>query len=376
MNILFVSGIYPPDIGGPATYVSRMAYELKRRGHGVYVITLGEKDEWLKDPIPVRKVPRGENIALRCWRMLRAALIVGKESDIIYATGSPWDSWIISIIAAKLLRKSLVFKIVGDPVWEWAQRSGKTTLLLDDFSRAKEGIFIEFLKLFRNYSVRFADMIVTPSVYLKGVVEKWKIKPHYIEVIYNAVENIMEEKIELRNREREVVTVARLTPWKGIDGLIRIATLLPPDVKIVIIGDGPLKLDLMEQVKSSGMERRVVFTGRLPKGEVLKRLTRASIFVLNSQYEGLSHTLLEAMASGAAVVVTNVGGNAEVVSNGKNGFLIHSGDEKSLLERIKMLLDDDKMRIGLVGQALKDVYLFSWPRAVSQTESFFSSILA
>ena len=76
MNILFVSGIYPPDIGGPATYVSKMSHELSQSGHSIQVLTLGKGHEKLPGPFTVRKVPRGKSILFRCLKMLGAALFM------------------------------------------------------------------------------------------------------------------------------------------------------------------------------------------------------------------------------------------------------------------------------------------------------------
>ena len=375
MNILFISGIYPPDIGGPATYVSRMAYELKRLGHSVQVLTLGKRSEKWSVPFPVRKVIRGRNILLRNLRMFGVALNMAREADIIYATGSPWDSWIISLIMARVYRKKMILKVVGDSVWEWAQRRKLSDLLMGDFNKHKERARLEILKLFRNYVAQMADLIITPSAFLKSVVEQWGIQPRQIRVIFNAVENPLQGKVHYHNRNREIVTVARLVPWKGIDKLIRIASLLPKDIKLVIIGDGPLMSSLKKMVRDEGLKGKVEFTGRLAKGEVFQRLARSSVFVLNSRYEGFPHTVLEAMASGAAVVATDVGGSAEVIKDGKNGFLVPVGDEKAMLERINNLFQDEVLRQRLAEEAFKGLKDISWVNIVSKTERLFGEVL-
>ncbi|MFC1866649.1 glycosyltransferase family 4 protein [Thermodesulfobacteriota bacterium] len=375
MNILFVSGIYPPDIGGPATYVSRMAAELNQRGHSVQVLTLGEKNEWIQGSFQVRKVTRGRNILLRVLRMLRAALCMGWSSDIIYATGSPWDSWLISIVAARFLGKILIVKVVGDPVWEWAQRKGATALLLDDFNEWKCNKLTEVLKWFRNKMASMPDMIITPSAYLKQAVIKWDINPSRIVVIYNAVDRPFPERINDNNRTPGILTVARLASWKGIEGLIRITGLLPQEITLTIIGDGPLLNTLKGQVAREGLTHRVSFSGRLEKKQVFDRLTNTKVFVLNSKYEGLPHTILEAMASGAAVVATNVGGNPEVVRDGKNGFLTPLGDEKAMADKIMAIINDEDLRRNLTEEAFITSKEFSWSNTINRTEKLFRKIL-
>ena len=375
LSILFVSGIYPPDIGGPATYVSRMAYELMRLGHSIQVLTLGERNRRISNPFPVRKIIRGKIILLRSLRMFLAAMIMAKEADLIYATGSPWDSWIISLATAKLRRKRVILKVVGDSVWEWAQRKSFSDLLMGDFNKKKGGERIEILKWFRNLLARKSDLIITPSAFLRNVVEQWGIQPRKIRIIFNVVESPLKRKLNYHKRDREVATVARLMPWKGIDGLIRVMNLLPKDIKLVVIGDGPLMSALRAQAKNEGLEKRVAFTGSLSKEKVFERLTKSSVFALNSRYEGFPHTVLEAMAVGTAVVATNVGGNAEVIKDGKNGILVPVGDEKIMAEKIGLLFQNEAMRRHLAEEALKGLKDMSWPNIVSKTEATLMEVL-
>jgi len=375
MNILFVSGIYPPDIGGPATYVSRMAYELSQSGHSIQVLTLGKGHEKLPGLFTVRKVPRGKNILLRCLKMLGTALFMAGDADIIYATGSPWDSWIISVAAARIRRKKLVLKVVGDSAWEWSQRKGLSDLLMGDFNKHKEQARLEFLKLFRNLVVRMADLIITPSAFLRGIVEQWGIRAGKIRVIFNAVENPFQGRIDQNHREREVITVARLMPWKGIDGLIRITGLLPDDIRLIIVGDGPEMASLKEQVKNQGLGKRVNFTGKIAKDDVFKRLTRSTVFALNSRYEGFPHTVLEAMAAGTVAVATDVGGNKEVIKDGQNGLLVPVGDERGMADKITLLFQDEVLRNRLAEEALKGLNRMSWDSIVSETENALRDVL-
>ena len=375
MNILFVSGIYPPDIGGPATYISRMASELKQLGHAVQVLTLGARSEKLFGLFPVRKVMRGKSILLRGLRMFVAAMPMAKKADIIYATGSLWDSWIISLITAKVLRKKLILKIVGDSVWEWAQRMKFSDLFMEDFNKKIGKARLEILKWLRNYLARMADLIIIPSAFLRDVVTQWGVQTKQLRVIYNAMENPFQGTVPHKDRNREIITVARLVSWKGVDGLIRIVNLLPKDIKLVIIGDGPLLASLKEQAKNELLEERVEFTGRLLKDQVFKRLRRSTIFVLNSRYEGFPHTVLEAMAAGAVVVATDVGGNSELIKDRKNGFLVPAGDEKAMADKIILLLQDEILRQRLTEEALRRLSRFSWDNIVSETEEQFREIL-
>jgi len=375
VKVLFVSGIYPPDIGGPATYVSRMALELLRRGHLVRVLTLGERRERLDSPFPVRKVLRGTHPASRCLRMSRAALNLAGSSDIIYATGSPWDSWLVSTLAAGVHRKPLVLKIVGDAVWERYQRKHMNNLSLEALNERSAPAGVEIQKLFRNRLSRFADCVITPSGYLKGIVAGWGVSTHRIQVIHNAVDPFQGVPLPHSERKKEIVTVARLVPWKGVEGLMDILHRLPREVRLVVIGDGPLLPRLRERAEKKGLGERIHFTGRLPREEVFRYLSRTALFVLNSRYEGFPHVILEAMSAGAAVVATDVGGNAEVVRNGENGYLVPLDDQETLVERVTRLLEDAALRQHFSNRAAEEVRGFNWKSMVTRTESVLLEVL-
>jgi len=267
--------------------------------------------------------------------------------------------------------KRLVIKVVGDPIWEWAQRRGLTHSFVEEFNARRGGLLIESLKILRNTLAWTADSIITPSKYLKGIVTGWGISPEKIRVIHNAIELLPLEPAPADRREREVVTVARLVPWKGVRELVELVSGLAPDVKMVVIGDGPLIGVLKQEAQAKKLEQRVEFTGKLPREEVLRRLSMASVFVLNSRYEGFPHALLEAMLSGAAVVATRVGGNAELIEDGVNGFLVPVGDKRKLADKICLLLEDESLRKRIAEQASNDVRVFSWQKMVLGTERFF-----
>ena len=356
--------------------MSRMAMEFAELGHSVQVLTLCAKaggDSF--KPFHVFKVKRGGSVLLRNVRMLRAALRMARKADVVYGTGSPWDSWLVSLLAAKLSRKRVVVKVVGDSVWERAQRKGTSHLLMEEFNGQRGRADNEILKGFRNLLARFVDLFITPSEFLKGMVREWGVQDHKIRVIYNAVGETPGGGREKGENSGPIVTVARLVPWKGVDGLIRAIRALPETVKLVVIGDGPSMPSLIRQVRKGNLERRVAFTGRIAKEDVFRWLGRASVFVLNSRYEGLPHTVLEAMAAGVPVVATAAGGNREIIDDGKNGFLVPVGDEQVLAEKIGLLFQDESMRNRMAREALKRLKDYSWPVVVAKTEAVFRGIL-
>ena len=151
-------------------------------------------------------------------------------------------------------------------------------------------------------------------------------------------------------------TVGRLTPVKGIPYLLEAARILlrqGTKVKIVVVGDGSIRLDLMRQTRDLGISENVVFLGhREDTDELLQAL---DIFVLPSLSEGIPMALLEAMAASRAVVASRVGGIPEIVEDGFEGFLVEPMDVDSLAERCRRLIESPDAARTMGEQARKRV---------------------
>jgi sugar transferase (PEP-CTERM/EpsH1 system associated) len=150
-----------------------------------------------------------------------------------------------------------------------------------------------------------------------------------------------------------VVMVGRLSPEKNVDALLRaaaIATRQRPELRFEIAGDGPCMPALRALATQLGLESRVQFLGDVR--DVASLLKRASIFVLPSLTEGISLTLLEAMARGLPVVATRVGGNPEVVADEETGILVPPADPQALAHAIVGLTDESDRckQMGIAGR--------------------------
>jgi sugar transferase (PEP-CTERM/EpsH1 system associated) len=138
-----------------------------------------------------------------------------------------------------------------------------------------------------------------------------------------------------------IVAVARLSPEKDVTNLVRAVALAAreePGLRVEVAGNGPCLPDLKQLVAELGVAERVAFLGEVR--EVPSLLARASLFVLPSRSEGISLTLLEAMACGLPNVATRVGGTPEVVLEGKTGLLVPPGDPAALAQAILQIRRD------------------------------------
>jgi sugar transferase (PEP-CTERM/EpsH1 system associated) len=150
----------------------------------------------------------------------------------------------------------------------------------------------------------------------------------------------------LNDGELVVGSVGRLVAVKNYSLLLRsVAALGRQDVVVLLVGAGPERGALENLAKTLGIDGRMRFAGH--RDDVTAMLAAMDVFVLPSISEGMSNTLLEAMATGAACVASNIGGNPDIVSHGKHGLLFDSGDEAGLTGCLTRLCADAALRRAL-----------------------------
>ncbi|MGI5837324.1 MAG: glycosyltransferase family 4 protein [Chloroflexota bacterium] len=378
MRVLLVSNLFPPDIGGPATYVSRLANDLHQRGHSVQLLVCAEDPSKGDNyPFPVHRVSRRTFMPLRMLIVLLWVLWYGRKADLIYVNGLELPG----VLGSRLLRKPAALKVVGDFAWEYAVRHGWTNDGIDHFQTARYGRKVELVRKLEHWYARHVDRVITPSLYLKGIVAGWGVPAGRISVVYNALTSRFDGSISKEEARQKVglsstlvLTVARLYKWKNIDVLIKLVPDLPPESKLVIVGDGPEEEYLKGLAAEVGVADRVIFVGRVPQAQVALYLRAADVFVLNTRYEGLSHTILECMDVGIPVVATAVGGNMELIEDGFNGFLVPVDDRRQIVSAVRKLLYDRNVRDAFVQRSKEKVKDASWERLVDTTVGILEQV--
>jgi len=375
LRIALPTGIFPPDIGGPASYVPRIAEALTLRGHAVSVITLADDpDPAAEYPFPVMRIARRTARIPRMARTISAVADAARDADVIYANGL----FIEAAFAAAIARKPLLMKIVGDWAWERARNCGAGGDSVEEFQSRAQAPRWEAVKRLRTEVTRRADRILTPSRYLRGVVSAWGVPEDRITVVCNALEDPPDAppaEMPLF-AGRTLITVARLVRWKGIDEII---DMLPEkaDWRVVVIGDGPERESLMSLAERRGVSDRVMFTGGVPRAKVFSYMKSSDAFVLNSLYEGLPHILLEAFAAGLPVVAAASGGTREVVDDGVNGLLVPPRRKEMLAAAVEKVFSDPKLRRGLIDGGRRTLQSrFRWETMVAETETLLADTAA
>ncbi len=372
MNILMITGIFPPDIGGPATYVPQIAEGLMARGHEVTVLTFSDRKSYddTNYPFAVVRLSRG---TLKPWRWLCTVMTLirlGRYAEVLFVNGLAMEAALANLV----LRKPMVQKVVGDLAWEQARNRGWINDNFEQFQRRRYGWKVELLRALRRWWTLRADSVIVPSRYLATWVGRWGLPEERITVIYNAVvppNGVRPIKTPLQTKTK-VVTVGRLVSWKHVDRVME-ATAKLEGVGLIVVGDGPELQSLERLAETLNMVDRVYFARRRSKEQTRALMAGSDLFVLNSTYEGFPHVVLEAMSLGLPVVATAVGGTPEVVRDKQNGRLIGLTDNGILHEPLFQLVSSPLERQRLAEGARYTAEQFRFSAMIEQTEALLRS---
>jgi glycogen synthase len=178
-----------------------------------------------------------------------------------------------------------------------------------------------------------------------------------------------------RGARRRVLYLGRLHVQKGLETLVCAAAALPPDVEVVLAGDGPERPHLESLARRTGVQDRVRFLGFVPPEEVPALLPTADVFVLPSRYEELGSVLLEAMTCGLPIVATRTGGVPSVIADGVAGILVPPGEPDPMAAAIRQLLDDDRLAGRLRAGAREASRRYHWDALAAQVHDLYRSVV-
>lgn len=376
-KILIATGIFYPDIGGPASYGQILAEKMSV-DYQVIVITYSsvlrsifDREKNYKIVRIWRKLPKGIRHLVYFLRIL----ILTKKADVVLGLNAVTAGW-PAMMAAKIFRKRFVVRVVGDYAWEVGVGKGKTSLLIDDFQKSKKSGWIGRLHKIQAKVCKKADLIIVPSRYLADLVGGWGIPPVQIKIVHNGVNfeplglTREEARVKIGIPGNIIISIGRLVPWKGFRMLVKIMPQLlaiNSFFRLIIVGDGPERRPLETMIKNLRLEKKVILVGGKNQSEVATFLAASDFFILNTGYEGFSHQILEALSAGVPVITTNVGGNPEIIKQGENGFMIKYNDEFNLIEAIKTIWQSEELKNNFIEAGKKTVVEFNVEKMVRET---------
>lgn len=378
MKVLIATGIYPPDIGGPAAMLEALVKSLKEQGFLIKIITYAEGGEAGEtESGSVYKINRNQikffaylNYFYRLWRLALWA-------DVMYVTDI-YSVGYFAYLLNKLAGKKYIIRFAGDSAWETAVASGVTADYIVDFQEKKYNFKIEKLKARRKKILLGADKVIAVSNFMSTIAQAIGVKSEKIKIIYNSVDFLAavesgDKAAAIRKRlgaEKIIMTACRLTPWKGVDGIIKILPEVKNKfgkVKLAVLGEGGELPKLKQLAEKLGVAGEVEFLGKIEHKQILNYYKAADLFILNTNYEGLSHTLLEVMKAGVPIITTEVGGNPEVIANGQEGILVKYNNLAELSAAVFKIFNDYAFTRTLVENSKEKLKIFSWKKTIEQT---------
>ncbi len=393
IKILIATGIYPPDIGGPATMLRSLSSDLLKNNFEVKIVTYADKKNSNDgEEIQVSRIIRGQLPFLRYVKYFLKMFFLSLRADIVYVPDT-YSVGFFAYLIKKLTRKKYIIRFTGDSAWESSLSNGWTTDYIVDFQDKTYDEKIEKLKRKRKKILLNADKLIIDCYFLKKIAEKIGVASGKIKVVNNSAifseeVNLNKEVIEkISNKYRKVknsnkkskliITSCRLTAWKGVDGIIKALAKVKKkigEVNFIVIGDGPKIKELKLLAKGSELDSNVHFLGRIKHEETIKYFKAADLYVLNSNYEGLSHALLDAMKFGMPIIASNVGGNPELIDNNESGILVNYNNEEEIFNAIVKILSDDNFKGRIAKKALKRSENFNWENTVKLTKEIIIEV--
>lgn len=399
MRVLIVVP-WDQEVGGVASVVGNLAVELARAGHGSVFLHPGAADK----PVPGRtkwgfpsyrvrlRGPSGHDRPIRSvlafWTLLlpslaRIAGLLRRERIDIVNLHYPIESFLSVVLAARILGRPVVTSVHGADLFPHGD------------PRVHYSLGIRSV-------LRLSRRIVSPSrAYLGQLLEQFPTLKDRAEFIHNGVrleEFSMPAPDQEGNSPREaarsaldiehplacvegryVLTIAAHKPQKGLDVLLlafgRLADRFP-DVTLVLVGDGPLRVELKELVLRLGLGERVRFLGVKSRPDTIALLHGCDIFVLPSRAEPFGLVVVEAMACAKPVVATRVGGIREIVRSGVDGLLVEPDNPNALVGAIASLLADPDFSRRLGDEAFRRARCFGTEPNARLYESLFRDLIA
>lgn len=361
MNILFATGIYPPEIGGPATYVRALASECVRKGHDVTVVTYGdEHPDHERDPFDVSCVSRFGGPLIRWIRYALRLRTYGRDADVIYAFSSV--SCGVPLAMARLRKPGKVLRLGGDFSWERYTDGGGTKGLREwyESNPTEKTAMKAILNTF--------DHIVFSTDFQQKLYEKHYDRLPEHSVIENALS--LDGPLEHHNVRTplRLLFMGRFVGFKNVSVLIEAMTRLD-DATLTLVGSGPLEDRFRSEISRHELEGRVVLVEPVHGDQKTKLFREHDLLVLPSVTEISPNVALEARTAGLPVLLTTETGLSERLTDGMSIRSLQTADDIA-----KAVTEARSGYDRLASEAATAPPERSWQRVYTDHERLFTSL--
>jgi len=338
MKILIISPTQK-GIGGIAQHVQGLSNFLKKKGHDVDIISSENTFT-----IPVKGL---KNPSFMISSFFKSKF--KKDNDIVHAHNIPAALAMKNATGKKILTLHGIFSKQID------QLHGKTTSSISE--------------RYEKDAMNWADVITVVS---KEAHEYYTKLGFHVQQIPNGINIVSLPTKEDKRFENQIIFAGRLSKEKGILVLLDVAKKIPDNINLVILGTGPEEDKVREEAKSHS---NVHFLGYQSKENTIALIRGSEILIQPSLMEGISSTILEAMACKTAVIASDVGGNKEILQNNISGILIDPHQSELIIEEIITLLGNKEKKKKLIDEAFETVKKYDWKNVGKLYLDIYESLL-
>lgn len=359
MRVVLATGIYPPEIGGPATYVAALARALRAKGVVVQIIAYGEPHAHDASE-GVTRVSRAGGPLLRYVRYARTLRTIAAESDVIEAFSSV--SVGIPLWLSHLRRPKKILRLGGDFLWERATDRGEERGLRQWYEAGQRGTG------FMNGLLRTFDVLVFSTAFQEELYRRvYRHLP-----LLTVIENVFPHGtpvLHARHDTLRLLFFGRFVAFKNLTALIDALPLLPRTT-LTLAGEGPMEHALHSHVQRRGLSDRVTFLPPQHGTEKDALLQEHDVLVLPSTTEISPNTALEARAAGLPVLLTQETGLSRELLEGVTLHALRTPDD--IAAAVKSVVDAYDVHAERSAQALPKR---DWNLLADEHIALFSSVL-
>lgn len=375
MRILLATGIFYPELGGPATYTPRIAEEFLRLGHTASVITYSDTDIHERDvayPFLVRRIKRGYKIG-NYLRYFFSLAFLARRHDIIYAMDH-MSAGIPAVLVGILLRKPVVIRVGGDFIWERYLRISGQGISLRSYY--EQGLYKkDWVRFFIiTFVFRFATRVIFTTAFQSTLFQRfYGIPKERISLVPNPLPDTVQHTAVPRysGDKKEIVFAGRLNAKNNVLALLDAFLALPSsNMTLVYIGDGELKESLMLRVQQGGYTN-VMFEPPVDRAILWERMAHAYGVVFPSFTDISPNTMLDALLVRVPFITSSEIGYEWVR---EHVHLFDPTSQDSIIDALQWFISDTGRKESLA--ALDRIsYTYSFADAATETSTLFDKVV-
>jgi glycosyltransferase involved in cell wall biosynthesis len=346
-------GPLPPPSGGMANQLKQLKNLLESEGVDVFVVQVNAPYK----PAFIQKI-KGVRAVFRFFPFLISLWKVAGNVDIFHIFANSGLSWFLfaapAIHIAKIRRTPVIVNYRGGEA---------------------ESFFKKYFTWVR-WSLKFTDLVIVPSGFLRSVFKKWSCKAEVVPNIIN-LEKFTPANKELDSTKPVIIVPRNLEPiYDNTAALKAFRHFISeyPDAEMIVTGSGPELKMLQNLAVSEGIDSKVKFTGKVDNERMVELYQSADITLNPSLADNMPNSILESLASGVPVVTTDVGGIPYLVGNEVTSLFVKPGDYIGMSAALTRLMRDKKLRSKLISNGSELVKQFTWDNVKNILFDYYAKV--